>query len=638
MLLPIRTIIFPMLLCFTLIACTADLEPIVVTRVTATTVSTTTTPSPPPPATETTISPAISTPFNQDSAQVDDLLPAITPTFTLLTPTATTIITDSPNKVVLTWQQKSGRDLTYRCHEISITTLGRVTLNSCLYEEKETLLDTQLTAAQMEQLQAWHHQFQDFTTGSQNNPEGPDPWQKNFSFWGEGNTFVSDSQEGEIRVFAGNVMETTMSQWLDTAAPITEPPIFQGGDVRLLDWSPDGRYLAYFEYSEEQMAVSPSYPGAAEGTFTIYDTAAGTKCQDYPLSGKFAYEGPGLGRRHQWLPNGDLFVLTVPGNTFQVSLPCQEQAPPLFTKAFQNIPSISPDESTLVLAGTDSYWLYNWQTQTLWALDAEIPPSTYNTLAWSPDGRYLAITAVDFDNNATVSTWLVETAAGMIVAHHDWPAMTALDGVFGAPVWVNNEEVLIGVTQDREPFFMNVMGDIRSLLPLFLPATRDIPRAYVYINSNSYHILLTDFGSAIPPIQIYHSDTGEVETLDTTTNDIYLGLDGQIIADRNETGYLSRYITVVDTPLTRVGPQCYPDYSVSPIGYYADSTTAQRIRIWHIPDCSLVANLNLGQAMTDARYAHTLFSPDNNWLAVVPRDNMGRGSALFVLPLAEVLP
>jgi WD40 repeat protein len=424
----------------------------------------------------------------------------------------------------------------------------------------------------------------------------------------------------------------------DTAAAITEPRIFQGGNVLLLDWSRNGRYLTYFEYTEEQIAVNPNYLGGAEGTFTIYDTTTGTKCQDYPLSGNYAYEGSGLGERHLWLPNGDLFLLTEQGDSFQIATPCQEQAVPLFAEPFQHIASLSPDESTLVLGGVTGYWLYNWQAQTSWAMDAEIPPSTYNSLAWSPDGRYLAITAVDYDRKPIGTTWMVETATGTILTRHDWQAMTALDGIFGSPVWLNNEEVLITMTEDGEPFFMTVTGEILPLLPLFPATDRDLPRAYVYVGSNSYHILLTEFGSATPPVQIYHSDTDQVETLATTTTDIYLGLDGQIIADRTDTDYLSRFITVADVPLMRVHPQCYPDDSVPPIGYYAKQMADQRIQIWHIPDCSLVASLNLGEAGAETNYFQTRFAPNNKWLAVVPFDNLGRGKTLFVLPLAEVLP
>ncbi len=41
---------------------------------------------------------------------------------------------------------------------------------------------------------------------------------------------------------------------------ITEDPIFVGGDVWLEGWLPDGRYLAYFEYTQEQVDASLGPP------------------------------------------------------------------------------------------------------------------------------------------------------------------------------------------------------------------------------------------------------------------------------------------------------------------------------------------------------------------------------------------
>jgi hypothetical protein len=623
-----------------LTACTVEAEPIAVTRVVETAV-----PPTPPPATATAVPPTREP-------------PAATPTAVLpLTPTPTT----ATDALLLTWQQKSGRALARRCHELAIYLSGEVTLSACLREERELLFQTQLTAAQLEQLKTWHDQFQPFMVSYSNNSDGADFWEQNFSFVGDGHTSVSDPQEGEIRVFVTELMAVVMvtgniSTPPTPAAPIVQleaTPVFTGGNVRLVDWSPDGRYLTYFEYTAEQIALNPGYLGAAQGTFTIYDTTTGTKCQAYPLDATFAHEGPDFGRRHLWLPNGDLFIFTQTGMALQTAVPCSEAEQDL-TSLFPERPlaivNTNPDKTLLLLTAPTRYWLYDIANQTAWPI-AEIMPDAFNNLVWSPDGRYLGVTLAGnyTDQRDPVGgTRIVEVATGNIMARHDWVPMNALDGTFGGPVWLNNEEMLITVTLDQGPFFMTVAGEIRPLLPLFPIAQRYHPRADIYIEPNSpvYHILLTDFGSAQPPVsgsaqpptQIYHSDTGEVETLETTSTEFYLRADGQIIFNNNGTTYTTRHITAVGAPFTREKATCFSFWAAPETRYYAQKTAAAPIEIWHLPDCTLAAILDLGEAVTDASYIYSSLAPNNEWLAVVPSDNTGRGATLFVLSLAEMLP
>ena len=113
-------------------------------------------------------------------------------------------------------------------------------------------------------------------------------------------TAVPQSNESQIDLSALKATPTQSPTATPTPDPdailITDDPIFVGGDVRLQGWSPDGRYLAYFEYTEEELAPYPVYiRGSAHGTLIFYDTVTRQKCQRYPLDGRFPYEGPEFG-------------------------------------------------------------------------------------------------------------------------------------------------------------------------------------------------------------------------------------------------------------------------------------------------------------------------------------------------------
>jgi hypothetical protein len=117
-----------------------------------------------------------------------------------------------------------------------------------------------------------------------------------------------------------------------------------------------------------------------------------------------------------------------------------------------------------------------------------------------------------------------------------------------------------------------------------------------------------------------------------------LRADGQIIFNNNGTTYTTRHITAVGAPITREKATCFSFWAVPVTSYYAKKTAAAPIEIWHLPDCTLAAILDLGEAVTEASYIYSSLAPNNEWLAVVPSDNTGRGATLFVLSLAEMLP
>ncbi|MBX3058946.1 MAG: hypothetical protein KF770_20970 [Anaerolineae bacterium] len=425
---------------------------------------------------------------------------------------------------------------------------------------------------------------------------------------------------------------------------IAGEPIFTGGNVRLMGWSPDSRYLAYFEYTEEQLAQSiyPDVPGTAPGTFTIYDTVTTEKCQRYLLDGTFGHEGPGHGQRHTWLSNGDLLIVTEDGQVWQADAPCgrEQNLAGAFAEPIRYIVNVSPDGDYVLFAGQTAYWLYHLESGAVHPIE-EIEPDFFNNLVWSPDGQILAVTLAGNytgDRSPVGGTRLVNVASGEIFESYDWEPVNALDGTFGGPVWLNETEMVMTVSYDQGPFLMTVDGQVRPLLPLFgLDYVRgqNLPRADVFVEAASkhYHILLSDMGGNGPRLQpqIYHSDTDSVETMLVGPGDnVYLRSDGAIVVYGGGNARL-RDITAVNQPL-RQAPTCDPLWRVPQTPYVVQSTDDYRVvTVYTWPDCQVYARFQLpgySGAILDAE-----LSANGQMLAVVPRDPQWRGQALFLSPL-----
>ncbi len=417
---------------------------------------------------------------------------------------------------------------------------------------------------------------------------------------------------------------------------ITEEPIFVGGEVRLEGWSPDGRYLSYFEYTQEQLDESPwpGVPGTAEGSFVIYDTTTGEKCTDYELDATYPYEGPGWGIRHLWLPDsGDLLILTQDGRLWQAGAPCEEavELTAVFPETMRYFHSFSPDETHLLLAGETSYWLYDWRNHTAIQVP-EVMPDMFNNLVWSPNGTYLAITlAGNYTGNRDPigGSRVVEVAFGQIIARHNWEPLNALDGTYGGPVWLDEETFVITTSIDQGPFFMTVSGKIEPVLPLFGDVSEGNNKelsVYVEPNTGDYHLLLTDWGGGEHPRlqpRIYHSQSGSVELLEINVQeDPWLTADGQLLIYRGDNTYWSRPVTAVGQPLAHaeeldcIWPWNPPQGSISILEGKLFQTTENCRFLTAIvpPDMS--------------GFAYGQVSPNDQWLAVVSRTN-----ALYVISL-----
>lgn len=427
---------------------------------------------------------------------------------------------------------------------------------------------------------------------------------------------------------------------LPTPIPVivTDPPIFSGGNVRLQGWSPDDRFLAYFEYTQEQIDAT-EFPGSAEGTFTLYDTASGEKCQRYPLSGTYAYEGDTTGQRFVWLPDDSFFIITMNGQVIQADVPCGSDVvlTAVFPQNLVRIESLSPNQSRLLLKAETGYLIYDWRSQAITPI-AEVLPDAFNNLVWSPDGVYIGVTLAGNytgDRSPMGGSRVVDAATGQIIARHDWEPANALDGTFGGPEWISPTEFVVTLSLDQGPFFMNVAGEVRPLLPLFgLEFVRDqvnaIAETYVDPASNSYHILLTDFGwfGNTLPAQIYHSDTDSVEVLDVTG--IQLTPDGLLFYAE---GYLARSITAVGAPFYSIDTPCLAALYTPPSPIFVGATgNPTDVKLFAMPECRYLETVQI-PPLPDGRYAGGWASQNGRWLALFATDSIGTIPVLYVIPV-----
>ncbi len=386
----------------------------------------------------------------------------------------------------------------------------------------------------------------------------------------------------------------------------------------------------------------------APGTFIIYDTLTGEKCQRYPFNVSFPDKIFGYGRRYLWLPNGGLLTLMPDGQLIQTDTPCGTEIDLTshFPEKILNIFSLSPDGTHLLLTGDTAYWLYNWQSQEAYPI-TEITPHALHHLVWSPNSTYIGATlAEDISDNNSVFTGarVINAVTGQIITRYNWELIDTVFGMFGTLVWLNENEMIFIISQDQGPLFMTVAGEIRPVLPLFNQQFEpgSYPRIQVYVEpgASQYHILLNDEYDGTSPIrhQIYHSGSGTVETPDILGR-ANLSTNGQLIVDIGGV-FASRHITAANEPFSPL-PHCVWPTENQDVPYGAHIPDHNRtVDIYTLPDCDLLSRVKL-DGYHDGRFrqeAH--ISPDGNWLIVILTDNFSHnvyeGQILFLVRLDDL--
>ncbi len=422
---------------------------------------------------------------------------------------------------------------------------------------------------------------------------------------------------------------------------ITAEPVFTGGDLRFMSWSPNGRYLAYFEYTEEQVAESPveGLRGTYPGTFVFYDTQTGEKCTNYPLGGFFAYEGGGSGPQWHWLSDGRLLINLPDGQLLLTEAPCKagENIAAQFPEPISSFGAVSPDERWMIFTGYAQYWLYNWSTGNAHPI-AEVLPDAFNNLVWSPDSRHISITLAGNytgDRSPIGGTRVIDVETGSIVARYDWEPANAVDGTFGGPVWISNDEFVVTLSLDQGPFFMTVNGEVRPLLPLFdetfAPENYWSPVDVVAeVENGRYAILRSNEGRDDSAAKLYtFSSEGEsVEVLEQPYL-IHIFPNGEVGYEENGRFWM-RPVFAADAPFIEqpsaanpwqpTGNKLFVKANSGSI-FVIDQTSGELL------DHFQVAGYETGFLL------NPILSPDDQWLAIFvnePRYSLGK--ALFVVP------
>lgn len=310
--------------------------------------------------------------------------------------------------------------------------------------------------------------------------------------------------------YAPKIVIEVLPPPLITPTPTPDPQPVQ---LRLDSWSPwpNSQYVAYWQYTAADLerSASPSGP-FPPGRLTFYNTSSGGICS---LPAAFRYDGATF-PRHAWRSDGN-FLLFYGRNLRVLPDPCHQSHTNLtnvFPEPIQEVAAVHRFQAFYLLRGQSQYWLYYpFAAQSLQLLPVVgVAPHGLNAYAISPQGRYVGINLWDG------GTAIVETATGQVITTTAWSPLDEVD--IRPPVWLDETIYLIPQTT-KGPLLATLEGHTQPVAVLFdlLPSSHQIARG-VPTGFQQYAILFQDFSGSANDAQVwlYHSATGEVETLPFT--------------------------------------------------------------------------------------------------------------------------
>lgn len=294
--------------------------------------------------------------------------------------------------------------------------------------------------------------------------------------------------------------------------PVSEAPV-----IRLESWSPNGKYLAFREYTEAEIR------NGDVGTQRIYDVESGEYCyhaidvRPGNVESWFAWVGD---EAFAYLSASGRLVMR-PACDLSMTYVTQQTA-----GEKESILAQSNDFNTLLIASTEGYSLDNPVYSTYTPL-ADFPDDLIVMAAtFSPNDQVLAIV------DAVGSVWLVNTETGRPFQTIPWQ----LEGHLPDPIWLSDDLLLarsmklpeehalmtLPANPDLEaqprPFLLSLDGTTTPLETLFgepIDETQQRIIAAPDFEQDSYTILLVQDPDKDEraPIRVYHSAIDEVETL-----------------------------------------------------------------------------------------------------------------------------
>jgi len=210
-------------------------------------------------------------------------------------------------------------------------------------------------------------------------------------------------------------------------------PVTTAGRIWLGDWSPDGRFLAYWSWRPEDLRSEDPYP---EGDLHFLAVETGRTCESMVDVGYPYFATTLMGT-----VAGDMWAATLDGHVTR-TVPCDQARPPIYLDLPGPIHSVDlPPAGPLILRGEtgaltlfrveSADWLLLGGEAGLYAYDLEQGAATKLSevplsAEYSPDGRYAAPTeSVDRGSNylRTTIVGLDDTEELASVVWQSQPAM-----------------------------------------------------------------------------------------------------------------------------------------------------------------------------------------------------------------------
>ena len=410
--------------------------------------------------------------------------------------------------------------------------------------------------------------------------------------------------------------------------------------ARLLphSWSPTGEILAFWTWTPQEIQVDFLYP---PGHLFFYDRTTGRVCPS-PVPVTYPYFASTLA----WMPDGTALLLSAENQLVEFT-PCRDRSPeavrdlPEPIWSIQRVPhprlllrtvagtltgvEVSTLETTLILSGERSDYLYDRETHALRRLDGRLVAGSF-----SPDGTYLAV-------SDDTGTRVIHLTTGTVEAEATWSSQPA-EGAPGPDVWLSNREVLVTAPVIGGPLILTPGRGVVRVAPeyLGLDCSNRVCRARGARSADTYHLLVQAPGREGRDVwYLYHAESGQAENLGPLT-DPRFSPDGRWLAalqDFNGREASAAWVRSTDPP----GREPLVFAPVRPHGFLAWSPDSRRLAL-HLDDG--VAVLEPAHEWRWAGRWRTagfepiaaLWSPDARHLAIQGASpQAGEENALFVV-------
>jgi hypothetical protein len=496
----------------------------------------------------------------------------------------------------LTWRREDSN----RCDDLAVHLTGWAYASSCANGELEPLGSEQLWVDQLEQLYAAVDSTQPFTI-----EETAGDQVVTLTLAGQGNDPASATLQEELGRFATGLFDVLAAGATRTAVPEVEP--FVRAPFIVIDsWSPGGEWLAYWLSSEEDIDNQEPYASPG-GTLYFANVTTGEECAMSQFTTQTAFSA-GVA----WTGSETAVVVTADG-AFS-GQPCQAES---FTATDVPVVHNLPDP------------------------------------ALSPDGRFQAATTQTAaeDRILTFETTLTEVNSAQTLQRVTWQIDQRL-GEYGlGGQWVSPEQFLIHETLEGFLLIHVADGVVPAHTEQFglaaIPSLAEEAEGYVLRASalsgpetNTFHLLTYGVGleGRVPPILLYHAESGQAETLPFRkawgsgflSDGRWLLLYETVLNEGYESGYnlWVRQLEDVDGDWELAAADA--EYFLWTAGgdelaYGQRETTIYR---QHFPGGELIGAWNTGQYWT----VPIAFSPDGRYLATTGNIPGQNEYALFILP------